>query len=108
MIDKKKRDIVLLHSNKTARDIVFKDIFKKAEKFGWKTIYVNTDSDGYIDPKMIKEKVPDWNERIYRIGLRVKYVNARRAQSRNDQVAAFHVRMRGYGQRQELQAFHPK
>ncbi len=66
MIDKKEsRDVVLLFSNKTSKDIVFKNIFKEAEKIGWETIYVNTDEDGYIDEKVISEKVPDWKDRIF-------------------------------------------
>lgn len=66
MIDtSKSRDIVLLFSNKTKEDIVFKDILDKSSEFGWKTIYVNTNSDGYIDENMIKQKVPDWKERLF-------------------------------------------
>ena len=68
MVDQKEsRDIVLLFSNKTKEDIVFKDILEKADKFDLKTVYVNTDKDGYIDDKLIKEKVSDWKERIFYI-----------------------------------------
>lgn len=66
MIDKKvKRDIVLLYSNSTEKEACFKKLLKDAEKFGLKTIYVITKKDGYIDKKMIREKVPDWKERIF-------------------------------------------
>lgn len=66
MIDvKEKRDIVLLFSNKTKEDIVFGDIFEKAESLGWKTVYVNIDRIGFIDEKLIKQKVKDWKERQF-------------------------------------------
>ncbi len=66
MIDKgEKRDIVLLFSNKTEQDQVFKDIFDKVKDLGVRTVYVNTDKDGYIDEKMIKKEVPDWQERLF-------------------------------------------
>ncbi len=60
-----KRDVVLLYSNKTSEDIVFKDIFDLVSNLGWKIIYVNTDKDGYIDGKMIKQKVPDFKVRQF-------------------------------------------
>lgn len=60
-----RRDIILLYSNKTAKDIVFKDIFKKADKQGWRTVYINTDQMGFIDEKVIKEIVADWQERMF-------------------------------------------
>src|SRR3989344_2323230 len=63
LIDKKEaRDIVLLFSNKTEKDIIFRDVFEKA---GWKNIYVNTDIDGYIDEELIKSKVPDYKDRHF-------------------------------------------
>jgi glycine betaine catabolism B len=66
MIDQgESRDVVLLHSNKTKEDIVFRDIFERAEKLGFKTIYVNTDTDGYIDENVISEKVPDYKDRKF-------------------------------------------
>src|SRR3989344_4470797 len=54
------RDAILLFSNKAKEDIVFEDTLKKAEPLGLKTIYINTDKDGYIDEKLIKEKVHDF------------------------------------------------
>ncbi len=63
-----KRDIVLFYSNKISSEAVYKDIFDKASvKFGTKVIYVNTDTMGYIDEKMIREKVPDFKERVFYI-----------------------------------------
>ncbi len=65
--NKEYRDVILLFSNKKKEDIVFADIFKKAEQFGLKTVYVNTDTEGHIDEKLINEKVPDFKERTFYI-----------------------------------------
>ena len=62
-----KRDVVILYSNKTEGDIVFKEIFEKGEKVGVSTIYVNTDKDGYIDAEMIRNQVSDYRERMFYI-----------------------------------------
>ena len=62
-----KRDLVILYSNKTERDIVFKDIFENAKEFGVRTVYVNTDKDGFIDEKLIKKEVTDFKDRIFYI-----------------------------------------
>lgn len=63
--NREKRDIVLLFSNKTEQDQVFKDIFDAAKELGVRTVYVNTDKDEYIDEKMIKKEMPDWQERLF-------------------------------------------
>lgn len=60
-------DIVLLFSNKTSEDIVFKDIFDSAKDLGVRTVYINTDKMGLIDEAMIKKEVSDWKERIFYI-----------------------------------------
>ena len=72
---KGKRDIILLYSNYKPADILYKDIFDKAEeRLGIKTIYTVTDvpypedwrgERGFIDEKMIKRAVPDYKERIF-------------------------------------------
>lgn len=72
---RQKRDIVLFYSNKTAQEIVYKDIFDAAKELGIKSVYTLTDptqvpSDwkgkiGYVDAGMIKESVPDYKDRIY-------------------------------------------
>ena len=62
-----KRDIVLFYSNKTEEEVAFRDILDKAESIGVKTIYVLTEKDGYIDEKMIKERMPDYKERAFYI-----------------------------------------
>ncbi len=77
LLDKgEKRPITMFFSNKVAPDIVYKDIFDKAEKeLGIKTIYVLTDLEklpkdwkgktGYINEQMLKEEVPDFKDRIF-------------------------------------------
>lgn len=79
LVDKKqKRDVVLIYSNKTERDIVYRDVFKQAsEQIGLKTTYTLTDLNkvpstwtgekGYISESMLKTEVPDFNERLFYI-----------------------------------------
>lgn len=68
MIDKKdKRDIVLLYSNSTEKEVAFRDTLDEAEEYGLKTIYVITKRDGYVDEKMIGKRVPDWVKRTFYI-----------------------------------------
>lgn len=73
-----KRDIVLFYSNKTASEIVYKDVFDAAEKtLGIKTIYTVTDpaqvpadwkgKTGRVDANMITQLVPDFKQRTYYI-----------------------------------------
>lgn len=60
-----KRDIILLYSNKNEGEIVFKELFDKAGEAGIKTVYINTDQDGYIDEEIVKNQIPDWEERLF-------------------------------------------
>lgn len=69
-----KRQIILLYSNKTASEIIYKDIFDLAfSKLRIKTVYTLTEQQsadwkgkkGRIDAKMIAEEVPDWKERFF-------------------------------------------
>ena len=71
-----KRDIAIFYANKTPQDVVYKDIFDQAEKrLGIKTIYTiskNNSSDwqgetGYITEQMIKQKLPDYQDRTFYI-----------------------------------------
>lgn len=75
---KQKRDVVLIYSNKTKMDIVYKDIFDLATRlFGLKVIYTLTDLKdrqtlwvgrrGTVDEKMIREEVKDFEERTFYI-----------------------------------------
>ena len=63
LIDKnEKRDIVLFYANKTADEIVYKDVFDEAEKkFGLKTIYVLE----HMNSETIKREVPDFLDRTF-------------------------------------------
>lgn len=73
-----RRDIVLLYANKTAQEIVYKDVLSAAyAKLGVKIFYTLTDTAvvphnwtgfvGRIDEQMIMRAVPDYQERTYYI-----------------------------------------
>jgi ferredoxin-NADP reductase len=72
-----KRDIVLFYSNKTADEIVYDDVFDKAAaQLGIRTIYTLTDpgvptswkgKTGFVNEQMIKDEVPDYQERSFYI-----------------------------------------
>ena len=71
MLDtRQKRPTVLFYSNKNAADILYKDVFDKAQQLGLKTIYTLTGAAkipaswkgyvGHINKQMIKQEVPDY------------------------------------------------
>ncbi|MFZ2621340.1 MAG: oxidoreductase [Minisyncoccia bacterium] len=73
-----KRNVTLFFSNRTPKDIVYKDVFDSAlQKVGLRTIYAVNDLAGdiqtpnmrvgFIDADMIKKEVPDYRERIFYI-----------------------------------------
>lgn len=73
-----RRDVVLLFSNRTPKDIVYKDIFTEAQvKSGLKTIYAVNDLAGdvlaedmrvgFINAEMITKEIPDYKDRIFYI-----------------------------------------
>lgn len=73
-----KRDIVIFYANGSYDDIAYKDIFDQAEaKLGIKTIYTLSNvtgapadfkhEEGFINQKMIEERVPDFKERMFYI-----------------------------------------
>jgi ferredoxin-NADP reductase len=75
---KQQRDIVLIYSNKTASEIVYRDIFDEAQKtIGAKIIYTLTDRDhvpknwtglvGRIDEVTLLKEIPDYKERLFYI-----------------------------------------
>lgn len=73
---KLKVNIVLLYANRLKEDILFKDIFAKAQEQGVKTVYTLTSSPdnknwqgrvGRINQEMIKEEVPDYLARSFYI-----------------------------------------
>lgn len=79
MVDSKQtRDVVMMFSNRTPKDIVYKDIFDEAESLtGLKTIYAVNELAGqsapenmrvgFINAEMIAKEVPDYKERIFYI-----------------------------------------
>ncbi|HYM64909.1 MAG TPA: hypothetical protein VES68_00265 [Candidatus Sulfotelmatobacter sp.] len=70
-------NIVLLYTNKTKEDIIYKDVFDKAQENGVKTIYNLTDLEkipndwngtkGHITTELIQKEIPDYLERIFYI-----------------------------------------
>lgn len=71
-----RRSIVLFYVNKTASEIMYKDIFAQAkDSLGIKTVYALTDTQnvssswrgkvGRIDKKMIESEAPDYKERYF-------------------------------------------
>ncbi len=78
LLDKsEKRPIALFYSNKMVSDIAYKEIFDRAEKeLGIKTIYTITNPGeqiggdmygGFIDEKFIKDKVPEYANKLFYI-----------------------------------------
>lgn len=59
------RDIIFFYSNKTAKEIIYKNIFVKAKRFGLKAVYINTEKDGYLNKEIIKQNAPDYKDRIF-------------------------------------------
>jgi ferredoxin-NADP reductase len=66
-----RRPIVLFYANKMAADVVYKDVFDRAQQqLGIKTIYILTDTKkhpstwkgrvGYINAQLIKQEAPDY------------------------------------------------
>jgi ferredoxin-NADP reductase len=73
-----KRDIIIFYTNNSFSDIVYKEIFKEAEKkLGIKTVYILNHlhgvpidfncNVGLITKEVIIEKAPDYQERTYYI-----------------------------------------
>ncbi|HEY4503479.1 MAG TPA: RnfABCDGE type electron transport complex subunit D [Candidatus Paceibacterota bacterium] len=75
---KEERDIVMLYSNRTPKDIAYESTISRAEvELGLKNIYTITDTEeplhawsgkvGFINEEMIKEEIPDYPERYFYI-----------------------------------------
>ncbi len=70
-------NIVLFYSNRTANEILFSDIFQKAESYGVKTVYTLTDINniplnwtgekGYITESLIRQHAGDYMKRTFYI-----------------------------------------
>lgn len=75
--NKEKRDVIFFYSNKTTKDIVYKDIFDSASLYGVKLHCVcntklpdDTMPDlkiGFIDEAMLRGEVPDFKDRVFYI-----------------------------------------
>lgn len=67
MIDtKQKRDVIIFYSNKTAKEIAYKEVFDQAQReLNIKVYYVNTEVDGRIAKEMIQKNVPDFSQRVF-------------------------------------------
>ncbi len=70
------RPITLFYTDKNFSEIIYKDVFDEAQsRFGIKTVYVLTNKEnlpsnwqgrvGRINEQMIREEVPDYQERIF-------------------------------------------
>src|SRR2546430_726941 len=79
LIDKQEaRNITIFYSNKTYRDIAYRDIFAKAQQnLGIRTIYTIENPEdapadfnfkqGVITKELIMQEVPDFKERMFYI-----------------------------------------
>ena len=82
-----RRDIILFYANKTADEIVYQDILNTAQaRLGMKTFYTLTDTTviprnwpgyvGRISEQMLREAMPDYQERTYYLSGPPNMVNA--------------------------------
>nr|MBI5455510.1 RnfABCDGE type electron transport complex subunit D [Candidatus Levybacteria bacterium] len=70
-------DIILIYSNRTDNEILYKDILERARQNGVKTIYVLTDKEhlpadwqglsGHLNEDVIKTQIPDFSKRKFYI-----------------------------------------
>lgn len=101
--EKKKRDVVLLYSNKTEPEIAYKDVFDAAERAqtGFRVVYTLTDKAtpltwtgerGYIDALMIQRHVPDYRERTFYISGPHVMVDAFKKTLRSMGVSRFRIK----------------
>lgn len=68
-------DIILIYSNKTANDILYKDVLDRARQNGIRVIYVLTDVNnlpigwqglsGHMNEETIRTQIPDFSKRRY-------------------------------------------
>ncbi|MES3004776.1 MAG: RnfABCDGE type electron transport complex subunit D [Patescibacteria group bacterium] len=72
-----KRDAVMFYSNRTPKDIVYRDFFENCRNLGLNTIFVVNELEGevvsrvlrqgFITPELIMKEVPDYKERAFYI-----------------------------------------
>jgi ferredoxin-NADP reductase len=78
------RSIVLLYSSKTATEMAFQDVFTKAVRVGWRTVYSLSDEvasapgvhHGFIDAALVKKEIPDYLERLFYVSGPPRMVDA--------------------------------
>jgi glycine betaine catabolism B len=98
-----RRDIVLFYANKTANEIVYKDVLSAAQtRMGVKTFYTLTDTraiprnwpgfTGRINEQMIMATVPDYTERTYFLSGPPDMVNAYEQVLKNMQVKSSQIK----------------
>jgi ferredoxin-NADP reductase len=82
-----RRDIILVYSNYTEEEIVFRDVLEEAERSaGLKIVHTLTDAArtrpdwrgrrGFVDAAMIREEVPDFGARMFFVSGSPLMVNA--------------------------------
>jgi ferredoxin-NADP reductase len=97
-----KRSITILYSNRYVDEIVYKDVFDKAQKeLGINMVYVLTGSpvpsgwkgeSGHIHEQMIKEEVPDYPERVFYLSGPNAMVNSTKDLLLHMGIAKNHIR----------------
>ena len=97
------RPITLFYANKTVADILYKDVFDRAQhELGIRTIYTVTDTKtipaswngvtGRITPQLIKSKLPDYHHCIFYISGPKSLVDSFKETLRLMRVPASHIR----------------
>ena len=104
MLDtRQKRPITVFYSNKTAQDIVYKDVLDQAQrKLGVKVIHTLTDLNdvptswkgrvGRVSEEMIKQEVPDYRNCIFYISGPNKMVNGVKDSLHHLHIPADHIK----------------
>ena len=98
------RIITLLYSARTSDDFAYRDVFAQARKeFGLNAIYVATDEQvtssnadtraGIIDTQLIKNEIPDYQERIFYISGPQAMVTAMKDQLSNLGIPAHQIKV---------------
>ncbi|MDO8593675.1 MAG: hypothetical protein Q7R59_02170 [bacterium] len=82
------RDATLLYASKADDEIAYRDVFARAEHFGWRTLY----QIGIIDAELIKREVPDYAERLFYISGPPGMVDAMKRVLLNLGVSRFNIK----------------
>jgi ferredoxin-NADP reductase/Na+-translocating ferredoxin:NAD+ oxidoreductase RnfD subunit len=97
-----KRDIVLLYGTRRADEVLFQETFERAAHLGVRTVYVMAEEDaapagwnerlGLINAEMIREEIPDFQERTFYLSGSQPMVHAMEAALRKLRVRRSRVR----------------